>query len=117
MQEEHDRHDHGCTAEKCMYYPKLGPSGNFTSSLCMCQCCLEEDRVSLYCSRECYEENFVSLFSFLLSCPSINRANLKAGSNTKQSDHQEQAFDRRGLHNHYEELEYFRPAEDMQILS
>lgn len=59
-QEEHDRHDHRCMAEKCIYYPKFGPPGNFTSSLCVCQCCLEEDLVSMYCSRECYEENFVS---------------------------------------------------------
>ncbi|KAG4414098.1 hypothetical protein IFR04_012750 [Cadophora malorum] len=88
--EEHDAHDHRCMAEKCIYYPKLGPPGNFGSSLCVCQCCLEEDLVSLYCSRECYEENFL--------------------------EHQ-QAFQRRGNHNHYEELEYFRPAEDMQIIS
>ncbi|KAH6710649.1 hypothetical protein BKA61DRAFT_99981 [Leptodontidium sp. MPI-SDFR-AT-0119] len=89
--EEHDRHDHRCMADKCIYYPKLGPPGNFTGSLCVCQCCLEEDLVSMYCSRECYEENF--------------------------PEHQEQAFQRRGNHNHYAELEYFRPAEDMQIIS
>ncbi|KAL2069307.1 hypothetical protein VTL71DRAFT_15645 [Oculimacula yallundae] len=89
--EEHDRHDHRCMAERCIYHPKLGPPGNFTSSLCLCQCCLEEDLVSMYCSRECYEENF--------------------------PDHQEQAFQRRGNHNHYGELEEFRPAEEMQIVS
>ncbi|KAK0110131.1 hypothetical protein ONS95_002784 [Cadophora gregata] len=89
--EEHDAHDHRCMAEKCIYYPKLGPPGNFTSSLCACQCCLEEDLLSVYCSRECYEENF--------------------------AEHQEQAYQRRGNHNHYEELEYFRPAEEMQIIS
>lgn len=89
--EEHDAHDHRCMAEKCIYNPKHGPPGNFGSSLCVCQCCLEEDLVSLYCSRECYEENF--------------------------TEHQEQAFQRRGNHNHYEELEFFRPAEEMQIIS
>ncbi|KAH7308800.1 hypothetical protein BKA65DRAFT_519944 [Rhexocercosporidium sp. MPI-PUGE-AT-0058] len=89
--EEHDRHVHRCMADKCIYYPKLGPSGNSTTSLCVCQCCLEEDVVSVFCSRECYEENF--------------------------PEHQEEAFHRRGNHNHYAELEYFRPAEDMQIIS
>ncbi|CZT50905.1 uncharacterized protein RSE6_11975 [Rhynchosporium secalis] len=89
--EEHDRHDHRCMAERCIYHPKLGPPGNFTDALCFCQCCLEEDLVSMYCSQECYEENL--------------------------ADHQDQAYQRRGHHNHYEELEFFRPAEEMEIVS
>ncbi|CAL3964372.1 hypothetical protein PZA11_001745 [Diplocarpon coronariae] len=87
--DEHDLHDHGCMADRCIY--SSGGPGPSDTPPGICQCCSEQDTLTFFCSLACYQENF--------------------------ADHRERVFHQRGPHNHYQMLDYFRPEEHMEIIS
>ncbi|EKD14494.1 uncharacterized protein L3040_000021 [Drepanopeziza brunnea f. sp. 'multigermtubi'] len=83
--------DHTCMSENCIFAPEIGPPGDSDLQPGVCQSCLQEDHVEYFCSLPCYRANYAL--------------------------HKEQVFEQRGCHDHVEMLEFFRPAEGMEIIS
>ncbi|KUJ23627.1 uncharacterized protein LY89DRAFT_680347 [Mollisia scopiformis] len=89
--EEHDRNDHQCCmGGGCFYFPQAGPPGE-TGNGGICQDCADEEFTSYFCSQDCYHHNL-----------ELHREDFHMG---------------KGIHNDSDNLEMFRPADDMEIMS